>query len=326
MESQSILQRAKHFLQLESQAILDTAEALDDSFIQVVAAVQKAVGNKTKLILAGLGKNAGICQKMTGTFNSIGVTSSFLDPVQAVHGDLGMCQDGDLAFVLSNSGETREVIELIPLLKRLGVHTVAITSESESRLAKNCDLVLTYLAKEEACPLNLAPTASTTATLALLDAIAMVFLEIRKFTREDFAKYHPSGSLGASLLLRVDEIMRTGERFATIPQGRSVQETIVEMTRAKAGSIAVLKEDGQLAGIFTDADLRRATLVDPQVFSKSIDDFMTRDPIKVTEGTLVADALKAFEENKIDDLLVVTQSNKPVGIIDGQDLPKLRVV
>ncbi|MCZ6674353.1 MAG: KpsF/GutQ family sugar-phosphate isomerase [Verrucomicrobia bacterium] len=326
MESQSILQRAKHFMQMESRAILDTAENLDDSFVNAVNAIQSVVDAKGKLILAGLGKNAGICQKLVGTFNSIGVSSSFLDPVQAVHGDLGMCQDEDLAFVLSNSGETREVIELIPLLRRQGVRTVAVTSESQSRLAESCDIILTYLAKEEACPLNLSPTASTTATLALIDAVAMVFLEQRQFSKEQFARFHPSGSLGASLLLKVDEIMRTGDRFATIIQGSSVQETIVEMTRAKAGSISIVNANGGLEGIFTDADLRRAILKDPEVFSQAIESFMTRNPITIATGTLVADALKSFEEHRIDDLLVVNSDNKPVGVIDGQDLPKLRVV
>ena len=313
-------------MQMESQAILDTAEGLDDTFAEVIAAIQTVVNAKGKLILAGLGKNAGICQKLTGTFNSIGVSSSFLDPVQAVHGDLGMCQDHDLAFVFSNSGETREVIELIPLLKRLGVKTVAITSNAESRLGQSCDEVLTYLAKEEACPLNLAPTASTTASLALMDAVAMVFLEQRPFSKEDFARFHPSGSLGASLLLKVDEIMRKGDRFATILKGRTVQETIIEMTRAKAGSIAIINREAGMEGIFTDADLRRAIIKNPDVFSQPIDDYMTREPIKVYSGSLAADALKVFEENRIDDLLVVNSENQPIGIIDGQDLPKLRVV
>lgn len=313
-------------MQVESQAILDTAEALDDSFVDVVEAIQSVVDKQGKLILAGLGKNAGICQKLVGTFNSIGVSSSFLDPVQAVHGDLGMCQDEDLAFIFSNSGETREVIELIPLLRRLGVQTVAVTSENESSLSAICDIVLSYRAHEEACPLNLAPTASTTASLALIDAVAMVFLDQGHFSKEDFAKFHPSGSLGASLLLKVDEIMRSGDRFAAIQTGSTIQETIVEMTRAKAGSISILHESGELAGIFTDADLRRAMLKDTDVFSKSIDTYMTRNPIIIESGSLVADALKVFEENKIDDLLVVDGKNVPVGVIDGQDLPKLRVL
>ncbi len=313
-------------MQLESQAILDTAETLDRSFVQVVEAIQTTVNAKKKLILAGLGKNAGICQKLVGTFNSIGVSSAFLDPVQAAHGDLGMCQEEDLALVFSNSGETREVLELIPMLKRLGVKTVAITSDGDSRLAGYSDLVLTYIAKEEACPLNLAPTASTTASLALVDAVAMVFLDQRAFGPADFARFHPSGSLGASLLLKVDDIMRTADRFAKILLGSTVQETIVEMTRAKAGSISIVNDHGKLEGIFTDADLRRAILKDLHVFSQQIDSYMTRSPIQIQSGALVADALKVFEENRIDDLLVMSHDGIPLGIIDGQDLPKLRIV
>lgn len=313
-------------MQLESQAILDTADTLDNSFIQVVEAIQTTVNAKGKLILAGLGKNAGICQKLVGTFNSIGVSSAFLDPVQAAHGDLGMCKEEDLALVFSNSGETKEVLELIPLIKRLGVKSVAITCAKESRLSNNCDLCLTYTAKEEACPLNLAPTASTTASLALVDAVAMVFLDQRDFSKDDFAKFHPSGTLGASLLLKVDDIMRTGDRFAKVLTGSSVQETIVEMTRAKAGSISIVNPDGVLKGIFTDADLRRAILKDPQVFAKTIDRFMTPHPIHVQSGLLVADALKVFEENRIDDLIVLGSNGIPLGVIDGQDLPKLRIV
>jgi arabinose-5-phosphate isomerase len=313
-------------MQIESQAIQDTAGSLDETFVHVIEKIQSVVRNKGKLILAGLGKNAGICQKLTGTFNSIGVSSSFLDPVQAVHGDLGMCQEEDLAFVFSNSGETKEVIALIPLLKRLGVRTVAVTSDRMSSLSQSCDFTLTYLAKEEACPLNLAPTASTTASLALMDSVAMVFLEQREFTKEDFAKFHPSGSLGASLLLKVDEIMREGERFAKIPMGSTVQETIVEMTRAKAGSISIFDGKGKLAGVFTDADLRRAILKDSHVFSDLIDNYMSKNPIKVQSGMLVADALKVFEQNRIDDLVVVDADNRPIGVIDGQDLPKLRIV
>ncbi len=326
MESQTILERARHFLQLEAQAILDTAKSVNDRFVAVISAVQTTADHGNKLVLAGLGKNAGVCQKLVGTFNSIGVSSTFLDPVQAFHGDLGVCRNGDLAFVLSNSGETREVLELIPLIQRQGVKTVAVTSEEESGLASSCDLLLTYQVNEEACPLNLAPTASTTATLALLDAVAMVFMESRKFTREHFARLHPSGSLGTTLLLHVEEIMRQGDRFASVQSNQSVSESIMEMTRAKAGSVAIVDSKDELAGIFTDADLRRATLVDPDVFSKPIDEFMTKDPITVEKGTLVADALKVFEESKIDDLLVVDPQNKPVGMIDSQDLPRLRVI
>ncbi|MBC9866317.1 MAG: KpsF/GutQ family sugar-phosphate isomerase [Opitutae bacterium] len=326
MDIQSILRRARNFLSLESQAILDTAEGLDESFARVVAEIQGALDRQRKLVLIGLGKNAGICHKLVGTFNSTGVSSAFLDPVQAMHGDLGMCRSGDVALMVSNSGETGEILQLISLLKRMGLKTVAFTGNKGSTLARSCDFRLIYRVEEEACPLNLTPTASTTAALALGDALALVSLEMRHFGKEDFAKYHPSGTLGAALILGVEDIMRTGRRLAKINSGKSVQGAIVEMTRAKAGSIAIVDEDNRLCGIFTDADLRRAILKDADVFAKPIDAFMTRDPKKVSSHSLAAEALKMFEDNQIDDILVVDEENRPLGIIDGQDLPKLRLV
>ncbi len=326
MNSQSILQSARKFLNLEAQALTDTAEALDEKFCKSIGMIADVLKTQKKLIFAGLGKNAGISHKLAGTFNSTGMSSVVLDPVQAVHGDLGICKDGDLAFLISNSGETTEVVNLVPLLKRLGVKTIAITGKSVSSLSDSCDQVLTYLAKEEACPLKLAPTSSTTATLALGDALAMVFLEMREFSREDFAVFHPSGTLGASLLLKVEDIMRTDERLASIDNSKTVQDAIVAMTKAKAGSIVILNKERKLDGIFTDADLRRAILDKPDVFSDPISSHMTTNPIRIESGTLAADALKIFEENNIDDLPVVDTENRPTGMIDGQDLPKLRIV
>jgi len=311
---------------MESRAIDETAQQLSQSYVEAIELIDACVSSQGKLVMAGLGKNSGICKKIVGTFNSTGVSSIFLDPVQAVHGDLGVCSEGDIAFLFSNSGETREVVELVPLLKRLGLKTIAITSKPESRLAKACDLLVTYQVSEEACPLNLAPTASTTATLALMDSIAMVYLDLRGFTREDFAIYHPSGTLGASLLLKVEEIMRTGDRLPRLSSDKTVQEGIITMTQAKAGCLALVNEDGSLAGIFTDGDLRRCLVEDPQAFEKSLSHFMIRHPKTVTLGTLAASALKVFEDNNIDDILVVDEQNRPVGIIDGQDLPKLRII
>lgn len=326
MNSQSILKSARKFLTLEAKALTDTADALDDKFCKTIEMIAEVLKTGNKLIFAGLGKNAGISNKLAGTFNSTGVSSVVLDPVQAVHGDLGICRDGDLAFLISNSGETTEVLNLVPLLKRLGVKTIAITGTEISQLTKSCDHVLTYQANEEACPLKLAPTSSTTATLALGDALAMVFLEMREFSREDFAIYHPSGTLGASLLLKVEEIMRTGDRLASIDNSKTVQDAIVAMTKAKAGSIVILDNEGKLDGIFTDADLRRAILKKADVFSDLISNHMTSNPKRIEIGTLAADALKMFEENNIDDLPVVDSDNRPAGMIDGQDLPKLRIV
>jgi len=279
------------------------------------------------LIFTGVGKSAHIAQKLVGTFNSTGASSCFLDATQALHGDLGLCAAGDLAIVLSNSGQTEEVLRLIPILKRFEVKIVAFTSHAESDLARNADHRLIYRVPREACPLELAPTASTTAALALGDALAMVLLEARGLTRDDFARYHPAGNLGRVLLLRVKDIMRTGDRLPVRPDNSTTQETILAMTKAKSGSIALVHpKTGKLTGILTDGDFRRSALSGPDFLSQPVANFMTRTPKVIREDALAVDALRLFEAHRIDDLIVVNARGRPVGLIDGQDLPKLKIV
>ena len=280
-----------------------------------------------KLLFSGVGKNAPIAQKIAATFNSTGVASCFLDATQALHGDLGLCAEGDLAFLLSNSGQSEEILRLVPLLKRFGLRIVAFTGNAASDLARSADLRLLYRVSREACPLKLAPTASTTAALALGDALAMVLLEARGLTRDDFAKYHPAGNLGRVLLLRVRDIMRTGNRLPVAPEMISMQDAILAMTRAKSGSIALIsKKSGVLRGILTDGDFRRSALSGPDFLSKPVSTFMTRSPKTIRDDALGVDALRLFEAHKIDDLIVVNARGRPVGLIDGQDLPKLKIV
>ncbi|MEX2045110.1 MAG: KpsF/GutQ family sugar-phosphate isomerase, partial [Opitutus sp.] len=270
---------------------------------------------------------ASIAQKIAGTFNSTGVSSCFLDATQALHGDLGLVDEGDLAFLLSNSGQSEEILRLVPMLKRFGVRIVAFTGNPGSDLARNADLRLLYRVPREACPLKLAPTASTTAALALGDALAMVLLEARGLTRDDFAKYHPAGNLGRVLLLRVKDIMRTGNRLPVAHEEVSTQEAILAMTKAKSGSIAIVEpRSGRLAGILTDGDFRRSALSGPGFLSKPVSMFMTRNPKTIAENALGVDALRLFEAHKIDDLIVVNARGRPVGLIDSQDLPKLKIV
>jgi len=279
------------------------------------------------LIFTGVGKSAHIAQKLVGTFNSTGASSCFLDATQALHGDLGLCAAGDLAIVLSNSGQTEEILRLIPILKRFEVRIVALTSHAESDLARNADHRLLYRVPREACPLELAPTASTTAALALGDALAMVLLEARGLTRDDFARYHPAGNLGRVLLLRVKDIMRTGDRLAVRPDNSTTQETILAMTKAKSGSIALIHpKTGKLTGILTDGDFRRSALSGPDFLSQPVATFMTRTPKIIREDALAVDALRLFEAHRIDDLIVVNDHGRPVGLIDGQDLPKLKII
>jgi len=326
LSSKTVLARARACIALESAALAATAKGLDEEFVATARLIAATVGAGRKLIFSGVGKSAHIAQKLTGTFNSTGVASCFLDSTQALHGDLGLCADGDLALILSNSGQTEEVLRLLPLLKRQGVRIIAFTSNAESDLAKNADGRLLYRVPREACPLSLAPTASTTAALALGDALAMVLLEERGLTRDDFAKFHPAGNIGA-LLLKVKDIMRTADRLPVAPDTVSTQDAILAMTRAKSGSIALVQaKTGKLTGILTDGDFRRSALTGPDFLSRPVATFMTRTPKTVREDALGVDALRLFELHKIDDLIVVNARGQPVGLIDGQDLPKLKIV
>lgn len=321
------IEKARQCLELEMEAIGRTSERLDDSFVQVLEIIREALTQGRKIIFTGVGKNVPICQKLTGTFNSTGAPAAFLDPNQALHGDLGLCARGDIAILISNSGETEDLIRILPHLRRLGTKLVALTANPESTLGENADFILRYHYRKEACPLNLAPTASTTAALALGDALAMVCLEIRGFTREDFARYHPAGSLGQSLLLRIRAVMRTGERFAVAEDNVSVKEALLRITQARCGSIALTDPaSGKLSGLFSDGDFRRAALKDAAILEKPVAGFMTRNPKVVSADALAVDALTLFEQHAVNDLIAVDADGIPVGIVDGQDMPRLKVV
>jgi arabinose-5-phosphate isomerase len=327
LQPKTVLARARSCIRIEQTALTETARSLGHEFVATARAVEATIAAGAKLVFSGVGKNAPIAQKIAATFNSTGVSSCFLDATQALHGDLGLVDEGDLAFLLSNSGQSEEIVRLVPVLKRFGVRIVAFTSTPASDLARNADFRLVYRVPREACPLELAPTASTTAALALGDALAMVLLEARGLTRDDFAKYHPAGNLGRVLLLRVKDIMRTGERLPTAPDSVSTQDAILAMTRAKSGSIALVsKKSGKLTGILTDGDFRRSALTGPDFLQKPVASFMTRNPKVISENALGVDALRLFEAHKIDDLIVVNARGKPVGLIDSQDLPKLKIV
>jgi arabinose-5-phosphate isomerase len=323
----SALARARHCIRVEGDALRATSRGLGAEFTATARAVEAAISKGGKLIFSGVGKSAHIAGKIAATFNSTGVSSCYLDPTQALHGDLGLCDEGDLAILLSNSGQSDEILRLLPVLRRFGLEIVALTGNPKSDLARLADHRLFYRVPREACPLKLAPTASTTAALALGDALAMVLLEARGLTREDFAKYHPAGNLGRVLLLRTREIMRTGSRLAVARDTVTVQEAILAMTRAKSGSIALVRgAGGKLSGILTDGDFRRSALTGPGFLSRRVSDFMTRSPKVIRDDALGVDALRLFAAHKIDDLIVVDSAGRPVGLIDGQDLPKFKIV
>ncbi len=327
LHSKTALARARACIRIETAALAKTAKSLGPEFVATANAVDAVRAAGGKLIFTGVGKNAPIAQKIAATFNSTGVSSCFLDATAALHGDLGLVEEGDLVFLLSNSGQSEEIVRLVPLLKRFGVRIVAFTSNEDSDLAQRADHRLIFRVPREACPLELAPTASTTAALALGDALAMVLLEARGLTRDDFAKYHPAGNLGRVLLLRVKDIMRTGNRLPIAPDDVTTQDAILAMTKAKSGSIAlVAKKTGKLTGILTDGDFRRSALTGADFLRQPVAKFMTRGPKVISENALGVDALRLFEAYKIDDLIVIDARGKPVGLIDGQDLPKFKIV
>jgi len=328
LQPKSALARARRCIRIETEALTETARGLGKEFVATAQAIEATVAAGGKLVFSGVGKSAHIAQKIAATFNSTGVSSCFLDATQALHGDLGLVDEGDVAILLSNSGQSEEVLRLVPMLKRFGVKIVAFTSHTGSDLARAADYRLVFRVPREACPLELAPTASTTAALALGDALAMVLLEARGLTRDDFAKYHPAGNLGRVLLLRVGDIMRTGDRLPVARDSVSLQDAILAMTKAKSGSIALTDaRSGQLTGILTDGDFRRAALSGERDFlQRPVSTFMTRGPKVIADHALGVDALRLFEAHKIDDLIVVNAKGAPVGLIDGQDLPKFKIV
>jgi arabinose-5-phosphate isomerase len=328
LDDKTILAQARNCLAIERDALEATAAVLNGDFVAVVRTVEAAVEAGHKVIFSGVGKNAHIAEKLTGTLNSIGVPSCFLDATQALHGDLGLCAAGDVAILLSNSGATAEMLRLLPLFEKFSLTTVAFTGAAGSELARGADYRLVYSAPREACPLALAPTASTTAALALGDALAMVLLESRGLTREDFAKYHPAGTLGMTLLLRVKDIMRTGEACPVLAEAQTtVQEAIFAMTKAKAGAVALVDGKGAMTGIFTDGDFRRSALSGEADFlQKPVARFMTRSPRSISAEVLAVEALKLFQQFKISDLVALDAQGKPVGYIDVQDLPKLKIL
>ena len=276
--------------------------------------------------MLGIGKSGAIGRKIAATLTSTGSTAVVLDPVDALHGDLGIVNDGDAVLALSYSGESEELLDLIAALKRFAITLISLTGAPRSTLGRASDVVINVKVPREACPFNLAPTASTTAMLVVGDALAMTLLQARGFRRQDFAKYHPSGAIGRALLLKVRDIMRCGARNSVARDTLTVKEALLVMTRAKAGSVSVVDGRGRLVGVFTDGDLRRRMAEDDQVLSRPLAEVMTRNPVRVREDALAVEALRIFNEQAIDDLIVVNGRGEPVGLVDSQDLPRLKMM
>lgn len=320
------LVQARKVFDIEMAALRAVRAQLDGAFEQAVDLIVQVLKARGKIIVVGIGKSGNVGHKIAATLTSTGSTSVVLNSVDALHGDLGVVNDGDVILALSYSGESDELLNIIPALKRFSVKLISMTGAPKSSLARHSDIVLNVKVPKEACPFNLAPTASTTAMLVLGDALAMAILQARGFKQQDFARYHPSGSIGRVMLSRVGDIMRAGDRNAVAPGDTSVKEALLVMTQARSGCLSVVDHRGKLAGVFTDGDFRRHMSTNQNLLDEPLESVMTRNPICIKDSALAVEALKIFNERNIDDLIVVNSRNEPVGLVDSQDLPKLKLM
>ena len=316
--------RGKQVFLDEIEALQAIADRLDSTFDAAVEAMRQAIDTGHKIIIVGVGKSGLIGDKIAATLTSTGAPSVVLDTMNALHGDLGIVQDGDACIAMSFSGETAELLTLMPFLKRFDISIIGMTGKTGSTLAQLSDVVLDTHVDREADPLNLAPTSSSTAMLVMGDALAMALLEARNFTKEDFARSHPGGSLGRALLTRIGDIMR--KEFATLPESSTVGDCIVAMSEARVGACVLTHEDGTLAGVFTHGDFARAYQKYTACGVQPVAGLMTKSPVYVEADKLAVVAVKALRDRHIDDLVVLDGDKKPVGLIDTQDLVRLKLI
>jgi arabinose-5-phosphate isomerase len=321
--SANLLQHARQVLEIEAAAVAALAPRLDQRF---TAACQVLLECRGRVVVMGMGKSGHVASKIAATLASTGTPAFYVHPGEASHGDMGMITGGDVVLALSNSGETAELLTLLPLIKRLGVKLLSFTGNPQSTLAKAADVNLDVSVAQEACPLNLAPTASTTATLAMGDALAVSLLSVRGFTQEDFARSHPGGSLGRRLLLRVEDIMHTGEAVPCVPQAALLSTALVEMTRKGLGMTVIVDPQKHVAGVFTDGDLRRALDREINVHRARIDDVMTRHCVTVRAEVLAGEAIRIMNDKRITALPVVDADNTLIGALHMHDLVRAGVV
>jgi arabinose-5-phosphate isomerase len=310
-------------MDIEAEAVKSLKKRLNKGFVKAIELILK---NKGRVVVSGMGKTGIIAQKLSATLASTGTPSLFLHTAEAIHGDLGKVTADDIVVILSNSGSTEEMKQLLPILKKIGSPIISLTGNLKSVLAKYSDVVLDVSVKKEACPLGLAPTASTTATLAMADALAVCLLELKGFKEKDFAFFHPGGALGRRLLLRVEDIMRKGPANAVVDEDKKVSQVLFAITRARAGSATVVDKQGKLKGIFTDGDLRRHLETDKNLASLPIKEVMTKNPTVVNKDMLAAEAMRILQARNIDEVPVVDKFRHPVGLLDVQDLLKAGLV
>ena len=322
-QSSDLIHSAQRTIRLEIEAIQGLLERLDGDFVR---ASEMILASKGRVVVVGMGKSGHIGNKIAATLASTGTTSFFVHPAEASHGDMGMITRDDIILALSNSGSTHEIVTLLPLIKRLGIKMISLTGDPDSILAKAADVNLNARVAHEACPLNLAPTSSTTAALVMGDALAVALLDARGFTAEDFAFSHPGGALGRRLLLKVENVMHSGDALPSVQRGTLLRDALLEMTRKGLGMTAILETDGTLAGIFTDGDLRRTLDRPVDIRQTTIDEVMTVHGKTVHAEMLAAEALKIMEDHKIGALVVVDQNDRPVGAFNLQDLLRAGVM
>ena len=317
MNDSQLIQAATEVIELEVQAVNGLLSKLDGNFVKACHIIAACKG---RVVVTGMGKSGHIAGKIAATLASTGTPAFFIHPGEASHGDLGMITRQDVVLALSNSGETEEILTLLPIIKRLAVPMVAMTGRVASTLAKFSSAHLSNAVEKEACSLGLAPTASTTAALVMGDALAVTLMTLRGFTREDFAMSHPGGSLGRRLLVQVNDIMHTGEQLPVVKLDVSIRNALVEMTAKKLGMTAVVDNQGQLAGIFTDGDVRRLLEKATDIKEVSLSEVMTRNCQVISSDILAAEAMHVMEEKKINALIVVDANKQVIGALNMHDL------
>ena len=322
-----ILQQGQDTLRTESEAIADIADHLGEEFLHACGLI---LGTQGRVVVSGIGKSGAVGRKIASTLASTGTPAFFMHPAEALHGDLGMISDGDVVIMLSNSGETQEILAILPSVKRRRVDIIAMCGMRNSTLCDAADVFLDCSCTREACPLGLAPTTSAVVTLAVGDALATAVMAARGFSAEDYAATHPGGSLGRRLLLRVRDVMHTGEDNPRVSPDASIVETLLTMSTAPVrGVVNIVDEEGMLRGLFTDGDFRVLMQRHPDrnaIMDSPISDFMTRTPTTVLPDVLAAEALRIMEERKFDNLPVIDEDGRSLGIVDIQDLMNLRVI
>lgn len=320
--------QARQVLNIEADSIRALHSRIDDEFEKAAELIYNCKG---RVVVTGMGKAGIIGQKLSATLASTGTPSLWIHSAEAIHGDLGRVTKEDIIIALSNSGETEEIIRLIPYIKKIGAKLIAMTGNTLSSLAKNSDAVLNVSIKEEACPLGLAPMASTTTMLAMGDALCAALMEKRKFKRSDFAFLHPGGSLGKQLLLKAEDIMRTGHANPIVKSSKKVKDVLLDITAARAGSATVVDKSGRLIGIFTDGDLRRhlgdvGAINDRPLLERKVKDVMTKSPKTLKKDCLAVEALRILQEYKIDEIPIVDEKGRAIGLLDVQDVLKAGLV